>query len=140
MSMSPVQKGFGVDGVGEERMPGLNCAMARRLKAKTTKKQKPHFGIPREIILLSGRDDVWPYAVVADEAGGGCGKVAMPGDAAVEDVQVAVFAALADLTRTLHGVEIDVRWSVLTSDSWVGQVRRDVGAADSGSCDGVPPV
>ncbi len=109
--------------------------MARRPQAK---KQKPHFGIPREIVLLAGRDDVWPYKVVADEVGGGCGRVVMPGDAAVEDVQAAVFTPLADLARSLHGVEIGVTWSVLTPDAWVGQVRRDVATADPAPTDGVP--
>ncbi|MFE4634837.1 hypothetical protein ACFRJ1_15880 [Streptomyces sp. NPDC056773] len=94
--------------------------MARRPK---TKKKRPSFGIPREIILLTGRD-VWPYTVTTDGSGGGCGKVPMPADAAVEDVQTAIFLQFADYTRTVHGVEIDVEWSSLTPDSWVGCIRR----------------
>ena len=92
--------------------------MARRHK---TKKKRPPFGIPREIILLSGQD-VWPYTFIADDSGGGCGKVAMPTDAALEDVQAAVFTPLADLTRTFHGVEIGIAWFPLTPDSWVGRI------------------
>ncbi|MCX4719137.1 hypothetical protein OG818_25680 [Streptomyces virginiae] len=111
----------------------MNGAMPRRPR---TKKQRPPFGIPREIVLLAGRDDVWPYTFVADGAGGGCGKVAMPGDAAVEDVQAAVFAPLADLARTLHGVEIGVTWSVLTPDAWVGHVGRDIAPADPAPSEG----
>lgn len=81
------------------------------------------FGIPKEIILLTGQD-VWPYTFIADDSGGGCGKVPMPADAAHEDVQTAIFTQLADLTRIFHGVEIDVAWSSLTPDSWVGHIRR----------------
>lgn len=94
--------------------------MARRPK---TKKKRPPFGIPREIILLSGRE-TWPYTFIADGSGGGCGKVPLPADAALEDVQAAIFTQLADHTRTLHGVEIDVVWSSLTPDSWVGHIQR----------------
>ncbi|APU44064.1 hypothetical protein BSL84_34105 [Streptomyces sp. TN58] len=93
--------------------------MARRPKTKT---KRPSFGIPREIILLTGHD-VWPYTFIADNAGGGCGKVPMPASAALEDVQTAIFTQLADHTRILHGVEIDVEWSSLTPDSWVGHIR-----------------
>ncbi|MFG2976755.1 hypothetical protein ACGFYY_27685 [Streptomyces sp. NPDC048331] len=103
-----------------------------------TKKQRPHLGIPRELILLTGRGDVWPYTFVADGGGGACGKVAMPGDAAVEDVQAAVFTPLAELARSLHGAEIGVTWSVLTPDSWVGHVRRDGAPADPAPFDGEP--
>ncbi|MFD8292419.1 hypothetical protein ACFV2B_29925 [Streptomyces lavendulae] len=96
--------------------------MARRPK---TKKKRPSFGIPREIILLTGQD-VWPYTFIAEDSGGGCGKVPMPADAALEDVQTAIFMQLADYTRTVHGVEIDVEWSSLPPDSWVGRIRRVV--------------
>lgn len=98
----------------------LDDPVARRPK---TKKKRPSFGIPREAILLTGQD-AWPYTFIADDSGGGCGKVPLPADAALEDVQTAIFAQLADLTRTLHGVEIDVEWSSLTPDSWVGHIRR----------------
>lgn len=98
----------------------LDGAMARRPKVK---KNRPPFGIPREIILLA-RQDAWPYTFTADDSGGGCGKVSMPLDAAVEDVQAAVFTPLADLTRTFHGVDIEVAWSSLTPDSWVGRIRH----------------
>lgn len=98
----------------------LDGTVARRPK---TKKKRPSFGIPREIILLTGHD-VWPYTFIADDSGGGCGKVPMPASAALEDVQMAIFTRLADHTRTLHGVEIDVEWSSLTPDSWVGHIRR----------------
>ncbi|GAA2936015.1 hypothetical protein GCM10010518_23750 [Kitasatospora cinereorecta] len=54
--------------------------------------------------------------------GCGCGKVAMPTDAALEDVQAAVFMPLADLTQTFHGVEIRIIWSPLTPNSWVGRI------------------
>ncbi|THA74878.1 hypothetical protein [Streptomyces sp. A0592] len=94
--------------------------MARRPK---TEKKRPSFGIPKEIILLTGHD-VWPYTFIADDSGGGCGKVPMPAGAALEDVQTAVFTQFADLTRIFHGVEIDVEWSSLTPDSWVGHIRR----------------
>ncbi|QES10973.1 hypothetical protein DEJ44_35325 [Streptomyces venezuelae] len=94
--------------------------MARRPK---TKKKRPPFGIPKEIILLTGRD-VWPYTFIADDSGGGCGKVPVPADATLEEVQTAIFTPLADLTRIFHGVEIEVEWSSLTSDSWVGHIRR----------------
>ncbi|MFF4364592.1 hypothetical protein [Streptomyces sp. NPDC001594] len=94
--------------------------MARRPK---TKKKRPPFGIPKEIILLTGQG-VWPYTFIADDSGGGCGKVPMPADAALEDGQTAIFTQLADLTRIFHGVEIDVEWSSLTPDSWVGHIRR----------------
>ncbi|GAA2625395.1 hypothetical protein GCM10010425_22240 [Streptomyces spororaveus] len=77
--------------------------------------------MPREIILLKGQNDVWPYRFVGDDSGG-CGKVTMPSGAVVDDVQAAVVTPLADLARTLHGCEIDVTWSVLTPDSWVGEV------------------
>ncbi|MFF5933180.1 hypothetical protein [Streptomyces sp. NPDC012508] len=87
------------------------------------KKKRPPFGIPREITLLGGQD-VWPYTFIAEDSSGGCGKVAMPSDAAVEDVQAAVCALLADLTRSLHGVDIDVAWSSQTSESWVGRIRQ----------------
>ncbi|MET9622276.1 hypothetical protein ABZZ37_16105 [Streptomyces sp. NPDC006464] len=87
-------------------------------------KKRPPFGIPREIILLAGRRDVWPYTFVADDSSGACGKVAMPSDTAVEEVQVALFAPLADLTRTVHGVDLEVAWSCLTPDSWVGRIRH----------------
>ncbi|MFJ5850873.1 hypothetical protein [Streptomyces sp. NPDC092903] len=70
----------------------------------------PSFGIPKEIILLTGQD-VWPYTFIADDSGGGCSKVPMPAGAALEDVQTAIFTQLADLTRIFHGVEIDVEWS-----------------------------
>ncbi|WP_237292428.1 MULTISPECIES: hypothetical protein [Streptomyces] len=81
------------------------------------------FGIPKEIILLTGQD-VWPYTFIADDSGGGCGKVPVPADAASEEVQTAIFTHLADLTRIFRGVEIDVEWSSLTPDSWVGHIRR----------------
>ncbi|MFJ4859283.1 hypothetical protein [Streptomyces sp. NPDC088748] len=81
------------------------------------------FGIPKEIILLTGQD-VWPYTFIADDSGGGCGKVPMPADAAPEEVQTAIFTHLADLTRIFYGVEIDVEWSSLTPDSWGGHIRR----------------
>ncbi|MGW8777091.1 hypothetical protein ACWGNM_03345 [Streptomyces sp. NPDC055796] len=93
--------------------------MARRTRSK--KKGSP-FGIPRVIILLAG-DGVWPYTFTADDSRGGCGKVASPADAAVEDVQRTLFTQLAELTRTFHGVEIDVAWSSLAPDSWAGHVR-----------------
>ncbi|MEU2623032.1 hypothetical protein ABZ642_33800 [Streptomyces sp. NPDC007157] len=109
--------------------------MARRPK---TKKKRPSFGIPREIILLTGQD-VWPYTFIADDSGGGCGKVPMPADAALEDVKTAIFTQLADHTRTLHDVEIDVEWSSLTPDSWVGHVRR-VTAEEPASLARVPEV
>ncbi|MFJ7206985.1 hypothetical protein ACIQWR_26065 [Streptomyces sp. NPDC098789] len=48
----------------------------------------------------------------------------MPRDAAVEDAQAAVLTTLADLTRTFHGVDIDIVWSPLPPDSWVGRIRR----------------
>lgn len=110
---------------------GLDGAVARRPKAK----KRPPFGIPREIILLAGQD-TWPYTFVADDPGGGCGKVAMPPDAAVEDVQAAVFTPLADLTRTFHGVDIEVAWSSLTPDSWVGRIRH-VAVTEPAQADGV---
>ncbi|NEB06559.1 hypothetical protein, partial [Streptomyces sp. SID13726] len=80
-------------------------------------------GIPKEIILLTGQD-VWPYTFIADDSGGGCGKVPMPADAALGEVQTAIFTQLADLTRIFHDVEIDVEWSSLTLDSCVGHIRR----------------
>ncbi|MEU8777111.1 hypothetical protein [Streptomyces sp. NPDC048606] len=95
--------------------------MTRR--AKTTKTKRPPFGIPREIVLMAGRDDEWPYTFRADGSGGGCGKLRMPTDAAVEDVQRAASATLADLTRTHHGVDIDVEWSPLPPDAWAGRIR-----------------
>lgn len=98
----------------------LDGSVARRSK---TKKKRPSFGIPKEIILLSGQD-VWPFTFVARGWGGGCGKVPMPADAALQDVQTAIFTSLADYTRTAHGVEIDVEWSSLTPDSWVGHFRQ----------------
>ncbi len=98
----------------------MDGTVARRPK---TKKKRPPFGIPKEIILLTGQD-VWPYTFIADDSGGGCGKVPMPADAAPEEVQTAIFTHLADLTRIFHGVEIDVEWSSLTPDSWVGHIRR----------------
>ncbi|MGW1767504.1 hypothetical protein ACWCQL_26030 [Streptomyces sp. NPDC002073] len=55
------------------------------------------FGIPKEIILLTGQN-VWPYTFIADDSGGGCGKVPMPADATLQDVQTAIFTRLADLT------------------------------------------
>ncbi|MFF6776944.1 hypothetical protein ACFY8W_25815 [Streptomyces sp. NPDC012637] len=91
--------------------------MARRPKTRAP------FGIPKEIILLT-RQDVWPYTFIADDSGGGCGKVPMPPDAPPEEVQTAIFTQLADLTRIFHDVEIDVEWSSLTPDSWVGHIRR----------------
>ncbi|MEV5970442.1 hypothetical protein [Streptomyces sp. NPDC051921] len=91
--------------------------MAGRRKTK-----KPPFGIPREIILLTGDRGEWPFTFVADDEGGGCGKLPMPADATPDDVQAKVFAGLADLTRALHGVEIDVAWSALTPKSWVGRI------------------
>ncbi|MBP2586644.1 hypothetical protein J3A78_007122 [Streptomyces sp. PvR006] len=97
--------------------------MGTVVRRPRTKKKRPSFGIPREIILLTGHD-VWPYTFVADDSGGACGKVPMPAGAALEDVQMEIFTQLADLTRTFHGVEIDVEWSPLTPDSWVGHVRR----------------
>ncbi len=77
------------------RSIGLDGDVVRR---RETKKERAPFGVPREVVLLSGRD-VWPYTFIADDSGGGCGKVAMPADAAIEDVQAAVFTRLADLTR-----------------------------------------
>lgn len=71
--------------------------------------------------MLTGRDE-WPYTFVADGASGGCGKVPMPSDAAAVDVQAAVFTTLAGLTRSCHGVEIDIAWASLTTDSWVGRI------------------
>ncbi|WP_272255328.1 hypothetical protein [Streptomyces xanthophaeus] len=94
--------------------------MARR---RRTKKQRPTFGIPREAVLMAAQD-AWPYTFVADDLSGGCGKVPMPSDAALEDVQAAVSALLTDYTRSCHGVEIAVAWSPLTPDSWVGRVSR----------------
>ncbi|MFD7082979.1 hypothetical protein [Streptomyces sp. NPDC059918] len=93
--------------------------MTRRTK---TKKKRPPFGIPKEIILLTDQDE-WPYRFIADDSGGGCGKAPMPADASLEDVQTAIFTQLADLTRMFHGVEIDIEWSSLTPDSWVGHIR-----------------
>ncbi|MFJ9343759.1 hypothetical protein ACIRP0_31430 [Streptomyces sp. NPDC101733] len=106
--------------------------MARRPKIK---KNRPPFGIPREVILLRGQD-VWPYTFITDDSDGGCGKVAMPSDAAVEDVQAALCTSLADLTRTLHGVDIDVAWLPLPTNSWVGQIRHLV-VAEPARPDGV---
>lgn len=114
------------------RVVRLDSAVARRLK---TTKKRPPFGIPREIILLSGQD-VWPYTFVADDSSGGCGKVPIPSDAAVEDVQAAVSTLVADLTRSLHGVEIDVAWSSLTPDSRVGRIRH-IAVAEPARADGV---
>ncbi|MET8225980.1 hypothetical protein [Streptomyces sp. NPDC005301] len=91
--------------------------MVRRRRTK----KRPAFGIPGEVILLRGRND-WPYTFGADDARGGCGKVSMAAESAPEDVRAAVSTQLADLIRTLHGVEIDVVWSPLTSDSWVGRI------------------
>ncbi|OKI25533.1 hypothetical protein A6A28_20005 [Streptomyces sp. CB03578] len=99
------------------------------VRRRETRKKRAPFGVPREVILLSGRD-VWPYTFIADDSRGGCGKVAMPADAAIEDVQAAVFTRLADLARAFHGVEIGIVWSPLTPDSWVGRVgslTTDVG-------------
>ncbi|WP_327257152.1 hypothetical protein [Streptomyces sp. NBC_01244] len=86
-------------------------------------------GIPKEIVLLTVGEGVWRYTFMADKAGGlgGCGKVPVHSDATVEDAQAMVFRQLADLTRTLHGVEIDVAWSSLAPDSWVGHVRHGQG-------------
>ncbi|MFF4161380.1 hypothetical protein [Streptomyces sp. NPDC001678] len=92
--------------------------MVRRPK---TKKKRPAPGMPKEIILLAGQE-AWVYTFTADDAGDGCGKVAMPSGAAIEDVQAAVCTSLASLTGTLHGVDIDVAWSCLTPGSWVGRV------------------
>ncbi|MET9930345.1 MULTISPECIES: hypothetical protein [unclassified Streptomyces] len=94
--------------------------MARRSK---TKKKRPPFGIPKEIILLTGQD-LWPYTFIADNSGGGCGKLQMPTDTTPEEVQMAVFTQLADLTRIFHGVEIGVDWCSLTPNSWVGHIRH----------------
>ncbi|MET9463834.1 hypothetical protein ABZY44_03235 [Streptomyces sp. NPDC006544] len=96
--------------------------MARRSR---TREQRPAFGIPKEVILLTGTD-VWPFTVVCEGWGGGCGKIRMTSDASPEDVQNRVFTELADYTRTHHGVEIEVAWSVLPPDSWVGHMRRVV--------------
>ncbi|MEU6163572.1 hypothetical protein [Streptomyces tanashiensis] len=89
-----------------------------------------------EIILLTGRDE-WPYRFNADDGGGGCGKIPMPADAVLEDVQGAIFTSLADLTRTFHGVEIDIAWSPLTSNSWVGRISSTA-TAESPPADGAP--
>ncbi|MFD5143030.1 hypothetical protein [Streptomyces sp. NPDC058401] len=70
-----------------------------------TKKKSASLGIPREIVLVSAAEGVWPYAFTTDGAGGACGRVPVPADASVEDVQAAILRQLADLTRTLHGVE-----------------------------------
>lgn len=67
-------------------------------RAAQTKKKRPPFGIPKEIILLAGQD-VWPYTFTADDSGGGCGKVPMPAAAAPEAVQTAIFTQLADVTH-----------------------------------------
>ncbi|MEU9104954.1 hypothetical protein AB0D54_11400 [Streptomyces xanthophaeus] len=96
--------------------------MARRPRTKE-QKQRPSFGIPREVVLMAAQD-AWPYTFVTDDLGGGCGKVPMSSDAALEDVQAAVSALLADCARSGHGVAIAVTWSPLTPDSWVGRVRR----------------
>jgi hypothetical protein len=90
------------------RSVGLDGTVARRSKTK----KRPSFGIPREIILLTGQD-VWLYTFRADDSGGGCGKVAMPSDTAVEEVQAAVFTSLADIIPTLHDVGIEIVWSSL---------------------------
>ncbi|MFE9560174.1 hypothetical protein ACFYM0_03615 [Streptomyces sp. NPDC006487] len=86
-------------------------------------------GIPKEIVLLTVGEGVWRYTFIADEAGGlgGCGRVPVRSDATVEDAQAMIFRQLADLTRTLHGVEIDVAWSAQAPDSWVGHVRHGQG-------------
>ncbi|MGW6690868.1 hypothetical protein [Streptomyces sp. NPDC054961] len=94
--------------------------MARQRK---TKKQRPSFGVPKEIILLTG-EDVWPFTFTSEGGGGGCGKIPMTSEAALEDVQARIFTDLADHTRTHHGVEIEVAWSLLPPDAWVGRVRR----------------
>ncbi|MGW9438640.1 hypothetical protein [Streptomyces sp. NPDC055607] len=88
-----------------------------------TKKKRPPLGIPKEIILLTGQD-LWPYTFIADDSGGGCSKLPMPADATPEEVQMAAFTQLADLTRIFHGVEIGVDWCSLTPNSWVGRIRR----------------
>ncbi|MFB9435758.1 hypothetical protein [Streptomyces showdoensis] len=104
----------------------LNGVVARRSKAR----KKPSLGVPREIILLTGAKE-WPYTVAADDGSGVCGKVPLPCDALPEDVQERVFTPLAELTRAWHGIDIDVTWSPLTQDSWVGRITRG---------DGTPPV
>lgn len=68
--------------------------------------------------------DAWAYTFRADDASGACCKIAMPPHTPVEEVQAAVFAALADITRTIHNAEIEVEWSSLRHDSWVGRIRR----------------
>ncbi|MFE6850011.1 hypothetical protein ACFVDH_04355 [Streptomyces sp. NPDC057674] len=88
-----------------------------------TKKKRPPFGIPKKIILLTGQD-VWPYTFIADDSGGGCGRIPMASDADPEGVQTTIFTQLADLTRILHNIESEVEWSSLTPDSWVGHIRR----------------
>ncbi|MFI1654897.1 hypothetical protein ACH4ZU_08210 [Streptomyces sp. NPDC020472] len=109
----------------------LDGSVARRPKAK----KRPPFGIPREIILLA-RQDAWPFTFTADDSGGGCGKVPMPPEAAVEDVQAAVFTSLADITRTFHGADIEVAWASLTPDSWVGRIRH-IAVTEPAQTDGV---
>lgn len=73
---------------------------------------------------------------IADDSGDGCGNVAMPADAAFEDVQAAVFTPLADLTRTLYGVDVQVAWSSLTPGWWVGRIRH-VAVTEPAQADGV---
>ncbi|MCY0931663.1 hypothetical protein OTB20_36885 [Streptomyces sp. H27-H1] len=94
-----------------------------------TKKKRSTFGIPKEIVLLAAGEGVWRYTFSADDAGGlgGCGRVPVRSDATVEDAQAVIFRQLADLTRTVHGVEIDVAWSSLAPDSWAGHVRHGPG-------------
>ncbi len=104
------------------RIPAVRQDGWHRGEATEDEEEAAPFGIPKEIILLTGQD-VWPYTFIADD-GGGCGKVPMPADAAPEEVQTAIFTQLADLTRIFHGVEIDVEWSSLTPDWWVGHIRR----------------
>ncbi|MFJ7990115.1 hypothetical protein [Streptomyces sp. NPDC096351] len=91
-----------------------------------------------EIVLIPGQD-AWAYRFIADDGGGGCGKVRVPADTAPDAVQDTVVTPLADLTRTWHGVEIEVAWSPLATGAWAGRIRP-AATAESVRADGGPGV
>ncbi|MEU7696939.1 hypothetical protein [Streptomyces sp. NPDC039028] len=101
-----------------------------------TKNEQAPFGIPVEIVLIPGQD-AWAYRFIADDGGGACGKVRVPADTASDAVQDTVVTTLADLTRTWHGVEIEVAWSPLVTGSWAGRILP-AATAESMRADGGP--
>ncbi|MEU9417482.1 hypothetical protein [Streptomyces sp. NPDC048272] len=89
---------------------------------KKDKKNRPAFGLPKEIVL-SATPEGWRTSVLTVEGGMLCGRLGVPINTDPQDARAAAAARVTELARDVHDAAVEVNWEPPEEPwSWTAQV------------------